>query len=682
MQFAHRHAIIHRDIKPSNVLVKPDGSVRLLDFGIAKQVEHIDSPTTRTRTGFVFMTPAYAAPEQFRGDRVGVYTDVYSLGVVLYELLCGRLPADRSLSGDAAGADREPDRPSATPGAMTASRSAWADLDVLIMTAMHRDPQRRYASVEALIRDIDHYVRGEPLEARPEGLAYRVRKFVSRNRRSVLLASATSFLVVGLVVFFTARLATARDAAVAEAGRTHRIREFMEKMLTGGDEHVGPGKELRVVTLLDRGVKEARALDEDPEVQAELFQTLGSLYQALGEIDTADGLLSTALERNVALHGENSGVTLDTVVMLGLLRDDTAKYAEAEQLFRRAIAIGRGHLGAGDPRTVRAEVALGRTLINRSRHADSIPILQEALRQQTAAGAPQSDTGITVGMLANAHFYLGHYAEADVLNRRTLELDRKTLGDRHPDVSDDLHNLGAIQQQRGHYAEAERYHREALAISKAFYGPDNQEVGAGLIHLGRALLGQDELTEAGAVLTEALAIYERAYGVSHPRIASAVGELGHLAVKQGRFRDAEAFYTRQRDIYRELLDPTHYLHAVASSNFAVLNLERGDLAAAEMLFREALAQYRRALPADHPTTATIQVRLGGVLVQEKRFAEAQGLILAGHAVLVKATPDLKWLAAARKDLVAIYEALGQPDRAARFRAELSRAAPPPGGDGR
>src|SRR5580693_1333549 len=173
VQYAHAHAVIHRDLKPSNIFVKPDGGVRLLDFGIAKQIESLDTPSDTTRTLMRLMTPAYAAPEQIRGGGVGVHTDVYSLGVVLYQLLSDRLPFDLSnlTPGEAADivAGHEPGKPSATAVGTQhtgVGYSAWDELDVLCLTAMHKDPQRRYRSVEALIRDIDHYLNGEPLEAR------------------------------------------------------------------------------------------------------------------------------------------------------------------------------------------------------------------------------------------------------------------------------------------------------------------------------------------------------------------------------------------------------------------------------------------------------------------------------------------------------------------------------------
>ncbi|HEX4384315.1 MAG TPA: serine/threonine-protein kinase [Myxococcales bacterium] len=220
VQSAHAHGVVHRDLKPSNVLVKEDGSPRLLDFGIAKQLA---GNADLTRTGMRLYTPAYAAPEQFRGAAAGVRADIYSLGVVLYELLAQRQPFDLSGCTPAEAEElilhREPPKPSAVAPSGAASRAAWADLDVLILKAMHKDPGRRYASVEALMRDLDHHLRFEALEARPDELSYRLRKLAGRNRRPVALSVAAAAIALAGAIFFTVRLVSARDAALAEAAQ-------------------------------------------------------------------------------------------------------------------------------------------------------------------------------------------------------------------------------------------------------------------------------------------------------------------------------------------------------------------------------------------------------------------------------------------------------------------------------
>ncbi|HEX4773301.1 MAG TPA: serine/threonine-protein kinase, partial [Bryobacteraceae bacterium] len=219
VRYAHSRTIIHRDLKPSNILVQSDGCVKLLDFGIAKQLDRNDTPADQTLTGLRLMTPAYAAPEQIHGEQAGTYTDVYALGVILYELLTGRLPFDLSNQSpgevEATILNREPERPSVVAnhntneneaGSPPLAKANWADLDVLCLTAMHKNPERRYRSVDAFIRDINHYLSGEPLDARPDTLRYRVRMFIRRNHRSVVSTALVLASIVGLVIFYTVRL--------------------------------------------------------------------------------------------------------------------------------------------------------------------------------------------------------------------------------------------------------------------------------------------------------------------------------------------------------------------------------------------------------------------------------------------------------------------------------------------
>ena len=204
VEHAHSHAIVHRDLKPSNILVKPDGTVKLLDFGIAKQIDSFRAPVDQTKTGLRLLTPAYAAPERIRGEQAGMETDIYSLGVILYELLTGQLPFDVSnkTAGEAAEimTSGEPVRPSAIARQTGTRTGSWADLDILCLTAMHRDPERRYVSVEALIRDIDHYIKHEPLEARPDSVPYKIRKFLQRNWQAVSASAAILALIVVAIV--------------------------------------------------------------------------------------------------------------------------------------------------------------------------------------------------------------------------------------------------------------------------------------------------------------------------------------------------------------------------------------------------------------------------------------------------------------------------------------------------
>jgi eukaryotic-like serine/threonine-protein kinase len=605
VQYAHQHAVIHRDLKPSNILVTEDGKVKLLDFGIAK---HLDNTGDQTVTGLRLMTPAYAAPEQLRGEPVGVYTDVYSLGLILRELLPGKLSPD---------------------------------LDILIQTALQQEPQRRYHSVDALIRDIHHYLAGEPIEARPDTFTYRASKFIQRNLTSVVASSIALVSLVGLVTFYTINLREARNQALAEAVRSSRIRSFLVNLFEGGDMAAGPASDLRVATLLDRGVVGANALKQDPQAQAEVLRTLGDVYQKLGRLDQSDTLLVSALDRKRDVDNLNS---------LALLRTDQAKHEEAEKLARESLALARGT----EQNVAKAATTLGHVLEEKGDYDKAIPILEEAIRILSGPGQPPMDLAAALLYLGNVHFYKGRYEQSQDLNQRALAIYRQTQGPDHPIVAEVLINLGAIQQDTGHYKEAEAFHRQALGIIESYYGGDHPKTASTLTLIGRALVLQTRLAEASGLLTRALSIRERVYGPDHTQVASTVNELGTNALSRGAVLEAEAHFERMISIYEKAYNGRHYLIGIAKSNLGSVYMRREQWSRAEPLFRQSLELYAHTLPPGHINEGIGRIKLGRILLRQKKYEEARMEIQRGQAIVAKqASPSVSWLNNAKKDLAEI-----------------------------
>lgn len=676
VRHAHAHATIHRDIKASNVFVRADGAVKLLDFGIAKHLESV-TEDTRTRTGQRFLTPACAAPEQLRGGPIGTWTDVYALGALLYELLAAEPPYDlRELS--AADAERtilETDPRPPSTGAERAGGAAqreWEDLDVLCLTALRKEPERRYVTADALIRDIDHFLGGEPLDARADSAAYRLGKFARRNRGRLIGASAALLLALATAAVYAVRLASARDTALAEATRAQRVQAFMLDMLRGEDADAGPPDSLRVVELLDRGAREARTLDAEPAVQAELFGTLGELYMQLGRLDAADSMLTAALALRRTLAGRDSaanGDVADRIVALGLLRAEQARFDEAETLVRAGLDMTRGTRPPGHPGVAQGTAALGRVLELRGAYDDAVPVLEEAVRMHEAAGISAA-LADALAELGAVHFYAGRLAVSDSVVRRVLTLNREIHGERHPRVADDLITLGAIRFELGRYPEAEQHYRDALAIHEAWYGADHPAVASNLTMLGRALVYLERHDEAVAALERSLDIQRRAFGDAHPRVASALNELGNVASARGRYDEAERHFSRMLEIYRTVYGDGHYLLGIAVSNLGSVHNARGDYVAAERAFRDAVQRFTAALSPGHTQTGIARLKLGRALLRQRRFREAIEESLAGYEILSTQTePATSFLRAGRQDLAAAYDSLGQHELAARFRAD-------------
>jgi serine/threonine-protein kinase len=691
VQHAHAHAVIHRDLKPSNILVKNDGTIRLLDFGIAKQLESLETPVDQTMTGMRLLTPAYAAPEQIRGEQVGVHTDVYSLGVILFELLAGEHPFDLSnlTPGEAATivVDFDPGKPSSRSRknenkakGVRASRSEWADLDILCGTAMHKDTSRRYPSVEALIRDVDNYLDGEPLESRPDNLRYKAGKFVRRNWRAVTATAAVFLVIVGLTTVFTWRLAEARNAALAEAARTQRIQRFMIDVFQGGDAIAGPAADVKVVDMLDRGVREALSLNTDPKVRAELVYNFASIYEKQGQLAKAAPLMQMALEQRKQLYGADSAEVAKALSSLGMLRSDQSRLDEAEPLVREGLAMAKRHLDDDDPIVAEATVNVGRVLGERGEYAEAIQLLQQAVQDESLPGVPAAELATTLSALADVNYNAGHYKECVPLYQQLLEMHRKLYGPRHPLVADDLGNLGATMVDLGFYSEAEGYIRQALDVTRNYYGSDNPKVAANLTTLGRALEYQKKYDEATSVLEQALAIQQHAYGPVHSSVAETLNELGNIASMRNQLDQAETNFRRVVDIYRSIYGDHHPFVAIALSNIGAVRLNRKDYAGAEVIFRDVVRRFTEALSSDSVNTGIARIKLGRTLLREKRYKEAEVESFAGYEILKKQTSSsTSFIRGARKDLVTEYEAMKEPEKAAKFQAEMlvSEETPPP-----
>ncbi len=679
VQYAHSQETIHRDLKPSNILVKTDGSPRLLDFGIARQLQNLDTTLDQTRPGLRFMSPDYAAPEWRDKGSVGFSTDVYSLGVILYQLLAGHVPKRRET---AASEDLQPVI-SLTPPSIAAedthgagavrrpSRAEWKDLDVLCLTAVHTDPRRRYQSVEAFIRDIDHFLKSEPLEARSDTLAYRTSRFIRRHRASVLAVSAVVVVIVGLTIFFTVRLARARDAALSEASRREEIQRFMLNLLQGGDEEAGPAKDLRVVTLIDHGVQEAQFLRGQPEVQADLYQTLGAMSQKLGRLDRANELLQLSLKIREGTTTSPSAFA-ENLIALGFLQSEQGKYVEAEQSVRSALQDIQTHDPNNKALLARAEAALGGVLVAAGQQAQSVDVLKRAISIMESEGSDAlPDLSQAIGSLADAQLYLGHYDESKALNQHALAIDSQIYGPSHPHVADDLGNLAQIQEARGYYADAERYERQALQIDTDWYGADHPETARKMTTLGGTLNFEGKFAEAQDLLRRAVAILEQAYGDSNERVAYALNALGSSQLQEKKFTEAEATYHKVIGIYQNNYGDGDYRVAVAINNLASVYQAEQRYRDAEILLVDAVARLSNALGAGNIQTGIGEVRLGRVLLHEKKYRQGAEQSRAGYETLSKQTSSqTSYVQGALHDLIVDYTALGELGHAKEFKAKL------------
>ncbi len=621
VQHAHQKGVIHRDIKPSSVLVTEQDGVptpKVIDFGVAKAVGYqLTERTLVTMHGMAIGTPAYMSPEQAEMSQLDVdtRTDIYSLGVMLYELLVGRLPLDPTAVGIPAFIAqlvlRDTNHP--TPSTYfsqlgheiqmiarlrrvdpnTLKRELRGDLDWIIMKAMDKDRKRRYETANGLALDIQRHLNYEPILARPPNTTYRMSKFVRRNKVGVTAGTlVAASLVVGLALasagMVQARRAQTETAREAEAAR--QVSDFLVRLFEVSNPSEALGNSITAREILDLGAAQIRdELTDQPVVQARLMGTMGYVYRALGLFD------------------------------------------EGRPLLQQALALRERELGADHPDVARS--------------------LKE---------------------LANLHRAVGNFDEAEPLLVRALAIEEEAYGPVHADVAETVNGLAALHWDQAQYSRAQPLFERFTAINEEIFGPMHEEVARGLSNLGGMLLSQRKLDEAEPPLRRALTIRENVLDPNHPDLAGSLNNLGALYWLQEKYAAAEPLYQRTREIFEQTLGPDHLSTGAILNNLGELNwaLERYEQAVPLLL--RALAIKEATLVPDHPSIANTLNALGNVQRDQGRYSEAEAKYRRSLGIRERALgPDAAEVAETLGDYAALLRKMARVDEAERLEARAA-----------
>jgi serine/threonine-protein kinase len=641
VEHAHKHSTIHRDLKPGNILVTADGSVKLVDFGIARVLDAAGQDAQRTATAHVCMSPPYASPEQMRGDILSTASDVYSLGVVLFKLLTGRLPFDSSMGPlelERKITEAPPTRPSemvrAEPGGRwTSERQLRGDLDTIVLMAMRGEPDRRYDSARSLADDIRRHLEGQPVLARPDTFRYRAGKFVRRNLAGVVAAAmvlvvlgASSFMGFALYL----RAETARREAVASSAVAEQnvrdaaaVTDFLVDLFQESDPNFNGGREPTASELLERGTRELDStLRDQPAARVKLLRNISEVYRQLGDLERARDLAHEAVDlcrSELSDDMELAGSLVGYALYLERMRD----YEPALEAMIEAEALTLGSAGMNHESMPRILNIIGMLYLGRGDLQEALPYMERSMRaRESVIGPEDPEIAYYLINLAELRRELGDYAEALPLYDRALELRERKLEAQHPQIAMTCLAYGGFLNTVGRYDAALPMLERSLAIYHELLGDRHVSTASAQWELARTLRSMEKRAEAEKLLLRSIATFEDLGGSLSPWLGDPLCELGSLRLAQGRLAEAEQHFARADSIWTTAHGVAYHQLATAALGLGRVAATRGRHEEAIRHFEQALKIRQDALHADHPLLPEIFDAYAGSLRECGRAVEA------------------------------------------------------------
>jgi serine/threonine protein kinase/Flp pilus assembly protein TadD len=713
VQYAHQNLVVHRDLKPANILVTSEGAPKLLDFGIAKLLDaggEAAAALALTRMNDRLLTPEYASPEQIMGRPVTTASDVYALGIVLYELLTGLRPYTVPASASQLELERsicvnDPLRPSvavrraiengpiegqtemvviALARGVTSEklhRRLVGDVDAIVMRALRKEPLHRYSSVEQLAADVRRHLTQEPVHARQGTWLYYSQRFIRRHAFGVSAAAAFSLFMIAFAVAMsvqTRRVAAERDRAEQEGQRAEVVSEFMLDVFAAADPFTKPGQETTARELLDDAARRTQDLNQHPEVRARLVEAIGRAYRRQGQYDRSVSFLEEALRLRTKMPTESAKVA-SVLAELAIALRQIGDLDGAESALQRALQLSKEQ--GGNQRTAsyamlltnlgRVELQAGRTAAAQGHFEQSLRLNRELL------GSHHPEVANLHMELASVYLWKEEFEAAERAARQAVNIYHSTVHELHPDrVLADV-RLAETLQAQNKLSEAAPLFEMTLQAQRRLYGEKSRQVADILDSLATVKRSQGLLDEAENLARQALKTHELGFGKKHFMTGYFSMTLGSLLARRGKLDEAERLLRDSLAIYDQTLPPDHGYVSAAEHHLGEVLLAANRLHDAEALLTAAMSRWRRTDAAPWRSARSAS-SLGEVLYREGRTQEAEQYLVDSYRVLAAdEKADREARIKARERLVRFYTDTGQREKLDTIMLAISRDATPP-----